>query len=75
MLYIPRGFAHGFQVLSEYAHIMYKVDNLYTPEYESGLIWNDPNINIDWPIKDPIISEKDRKLPTLKELIDRGETF
>ena len=75
MLYIPRGFAHGFQVLSEYAHVIYKVDNIYAPEYESGLIWNDPDVNIKWPIKNPILSEKDMKWPTLKELLKRDEIF
>ncbi len=75
ILYIPRGFAHGFQVLSEYAHVMYKVDNLYAPEFESGLIWNDPYINIEWPIDKPILSNKDKKWPTLKKLIERDKLF
>jgi len=68
MLFIPRGFAHGFQVLSKDAHVSYKVDNLYAPNYEGGIIWDDPDLNIPWPIKTPILSEKDRKWPTLKEL-------
>ncbi len=75
MLYIPRGFAHGFLVLSDEAEVIYKVDNEYAPEYESGLIWNDPDVGIDWPIDDPILSEKDRKWPTLRELLERGEVF
>lgn len=74
-LYIPRGFAHGFLVLSEEAEVVYKVDNLYAPGYEGGLIWNDPDVGIEWPIDDPIISEKDEKWPTLKELIEKGEVF
>lgn len=74
-LYIPRGFAHGFLVLSDEADVAYKVDNDYAPDYESGLIWNDSQVNIPWPIEDPILSEKDEKWPTLKELRERGETF
>ncbi len=75
MLYIPRGFAHGFLVLSDEAEVIYKVDNEYAPEYECGLIWNDPDVNIPWPIDNPILSEKDRKWPTLRELLERGEVF
>jgi len=74
-LYIPRGFAHGFVVLSDVAEVVYKVDNVYVPEYEGGLIWNDPDVNISWPIYNPIVSLKDQKLPTLKELIERNELF
>ena len=75
LLYIPRGFAHGFQVLSDEAEVIYKVDNIYAPEYEGGLIWNDPDVNIQWPIGNPMLSEKDLKLPTLKKLIEEGELF
>lgn len=75
MLFIPRGFAHGFVVLSEEAEIIYKVDNVYAPDYEGGLIWNDKKINIKWPIDSPILSSKDQKWPTLKELIDRNKVF
>jgi len=75
LLYIPRGFAHGFVVLSDEAEVVYKVDNIYAPDYESGLIWNDMDINIQWPIDEPVISEKDGKLPTLKELKEREELF
>lgn len=65
-MYIPRGFAHGFVVLSDTAEFFYKCDNLYNKEAEGGLIWNDPTLHIDWKI-DPAainISEKDRELPT-----------
>ena len=74
-LYIPRGFAHGFCVLSEVAEVVYKVDNKYAPDYEGGVIWNDEDIGIEWPIDEPILSEKDKKWPTLKELIEKGELF
>ena len=74
-LYIPKGFAHGFVVLSNEAEVTYKVDNVYAPDYESGLIWDDPSINIEWPIDEPVISEKDKKWLTLKELEKRGELF
>lgn len=65
-IYIPEGFAHGFCVLSDYADVLYKVNNEYSPEYEKGIIWNDSKINISWPIKNPIISNKDNELPTLE---------
>jgi len=75
MLYIPRGFAHGFLVLSNEAEVIYKVDNIYAPDHEGGLIWNDPDVNIPWPIDSPIVSKKDQQWPTLKELIERGDVF
>ncbi|HEC88430.1 MAG TPA: dTDP-4-dehydrorhamnose 3,5-epimerase [Thermoplasmata archaeon] len=75
MLFIPKGFAHGFLVLGSEAEVIYKVDNVYAPDYESGIVWNDPDLKIEWPIKNSIISEKDKKLPTLKELIEKDELF
>jgi len=74
-LYIPRGFAHGFVVLSDIAEVVYKVDNVYAPDYEGGLIWNDPDVGIKWPVEDPIVSPKDQRWPTLRELIERDELF
>ena len=71
MFFIPKNFAHGFLVLSDYAEFTYKCTELYHPNDEGGIIYNDPNIGIDWPIEDEaalIFSEKDKHWPTLKEL-------
>ena len=65
-LYIPEGFAHGFCVLSEGANVVYKINREYSPHHEQGIIWNDPDIDISWPISEPIISEKDQNLPYFK---------
>ena len=68
-LLIPKGFAHGFQILSETAIVNYKVDNYYNPKSDSGLIWNDKNLSIDWNLDlKPILSKKDLKLISFKEL-------
>lgn len=66
MLYIPPGFAHGFCVLSDVAEVLYKVTEEYAPECEAGIIWNDPEIGIQWPIKNPVLSLKDARWPSLK---------
>lgn len=68
--YVPRGFAHGFSVLSEIAVFAYKCDNFYSKESEGGVIWNDPQLNIDWklPLGDIILSEKDKVLTTFAEI-------
>lgn len=68
MFFIPKGFAHGFVVLSDIATFTYKCDDFYHPEDEGGLIYNDPDVNIKWPIKDVVLSEKDKNNPSLKEL-------
>lgn len=57
--WVPAGFAHGFCVLGESADVMYKVDNYWNPKGESGIAWNDPNLKIDWPYTDPVLSPKD----------------
>jgi dTDP-4-dehydrorhamnose 3,5-epimerase len=67
ILYVPPGFAHGFCVLSDVAEVVYKVSEEYDANCEAGIIWNDPEIGIVWPIKEPILSPKDTKWPPLKE--------
>ena len=70
ILYIPKGFAHGFVVISDYAEISYKVSEEYNANADAGIMWDDKNINIDWEIDfEPILSEKDTNHPTLKEII------
>ena len=67
--FIPRGFAHGFSVLSDEVIFQYKCDNFYAPQYEGAIAWNDPSLNIDWriPADDVVLSEKDKKHPLLKD--------
>ena len=68
-LFIPKGFAHGFQVLSDEAVVNYKVDNFYNPKSDSGIIWNDKDLSIDWNLDiKPLLSEKDLKLDLFKNL-------
>jgi dTDP-4-dehydrorhamnose 3,5-epimerase len=67
-LFLPKGFAHGYSVLSERAIVQYKVDAPYNPQAESGIRYNDPDLGIDWQVDNPILSDKDLKLPFVKDL-------
>lgn len=66
-VYIPPNFAHGFCVLTERAEFFYKCTDFYNPDYERAIRWDDPDLAIDWPIKEPILSEKDAECPLLKD--------
>jgi dTDP-4-dehydrorhamnose 3,5-epimerase len=66
MLYVPEGFAHGFLAMEE-TILVYKCTNIYNKGSEGGILWNDPDLNIDWQAKDPIVSEKDRELKYFKQ--------
>jgi dTDP-4-dehydrorhamnose 3,5-epimerase len=68
MLFIPPGFAHGFAALTGDVHLLYKCTDEYDALLDAGVRWNDPDIGISWPVRDPIISVKDRALPFLREL-------
>jgi dTDP-4-dehydrorhamnose 3,5-epimerase len=67
-LYVPEGFAHGFYVMSKTAEFIYKCTDTYAPEYEDGIMWNDPIININWPDGEKILSEKDIEYKSVSEL-------
>jgi dTDP-4-dehydrorhamnose 3,5-epimerase len=71
-LWIPPGYAHGFQVVSETADFEYKCTDLYHPEAEIGVLWNDPDLGIEWPVANPQLSPKDLKLPSLAEIRARA---
>ena len=68
MLYLPPGLAHGYLVLSEIADLAYKVTAEYAPELDTGIRWDDPELGIEWPLPDPLLSQKDLELPFLREI-------
>lgn len=66
-VFVPKGFAHGFCVLSELADFAYKCSEYYSPENERGIIWNDPEVGVEWPVDAPVLSDRDLLLPLLKD--------
>ena len=70
-LYVPPGFVHGFVVLSETAHVQYKCTDFYRKEDELGVLWNDPDLGIDWPLREPLLNDRDRSFPRLAEIVHR----
>jgi dTDP-4-dehydrorhamnose 3,5-epimerase len=73
--YIPPGFLHGFCVLSERAEVAYKCTTLYDPDDEIGVVWNDPDLAIEWPCEAPVLSERDKSYPRFAEVRDRLEAY
>lgn len=69
-IWAPAGFARGFCVLSDYAELQYKCTGAYNGKAESGILWNDPAIGIDWPLADPVLSDKDRRAQTLEQWLE-----
>ena len=69
-LYVPVGFGHGFCVLSEEADVTYKLSSYYDPATEAGIAWDDPDVGIEWPVSDPVLSERDRGAPRLADVLD-----
>jgi len=69
MLFIPVGFAHGFCVTSETAEVLYKVSSVYNAQTEAGIMWNDPDIGIEWPVPEPVLSNRDQGNPSLKQYL------
>lgn len=68
-LMIPRGFGHGFVTLTDDVEFLYKADNYYAPEADGGIRWNDPELNIDWGVESPVLSDKDANAPLLKDAV------
>ena len=69
-LFIPAGFGHGFCVLSDEADVAYKLSSYYDPETEAGIRWDDPDVGVEWPIENPVLSERDKHGPTLADIAD-----
>ena len=72
-IFIPRGFAHGFMTLTEDVEVQYKADNYYAPECDGNVCWNDLEIGVQWPMEPALLSDKDKKAPTLAERMARNE--
>jgi dTDP-4-dehydrorhamnose 3,5-epimerase len=69
-LFVPAGFGHGFVVLSEVADVAYLLSSLYDPATESGIVWDDPEVGVEWPVDDPLLSERDKSAPRLAEVAE-----
>jgi dTDP-4-dehydrorhamnose 3,5-epimerase len=74
-LFVPPGFAHGFFAMSENVEFEYKCTEFYDKNDEAVILWNDPDIGIDWPVNDPLLSEKDKTAPKLKDILDKLPRF
>ncbi|UJF35498.1 dTDP-4-dehydrorhamnose 3,5-epimerase [Paenibacillus hexagrammi] len=75
MVYIPKGFAHGFCTLVDDTEVVYKVDHVYSPAHEGGVYWKDETLRINWPILKPVISNKDQRLPSLEVFLNQHEDY
>ena len=73
-VFAPAGFARGFCALSEWAEVQYKCTAIYNPQAESGILWNDPAVGISWPVREPVLSDKDRKARTLEQWLASPES-
>ena len=69
-LFVPAGFGHGFAVLSDIADVVYLLSSIYDPATESGIAWDDPDIGVEWPVAEPLLSERDKSAPRLAEVAD-----
>ena len=72
---IPRGFGHGFVTLTDHVEFLYRADNPYAPEADAGILWNDPELGIDWGVENPILSEKDKHNPLLRDAVTGFEDW
>lgn len=72
-VWAPAGFARGFCVLSDFAEIQYKCTGIYNDKAESGILWNDPEIGVEWPVKDPVLSQKDQNAQTLAQWLEQPD--